>query len=90
MFRPIVVSDDIRIYQVQKGSLETLLLNGEKIQGIKIQIQTSEKKDNYYYVWLSNDEKKIPLRMVMDAPLGKLEIDLVNWHDVNHSAINRK
>jgi len=74
---PIAVSDDIRVYRIEKLSLETLSLNGDKVQATKFKIQTNEKKDNYYYLWLSNDKYKIPLRMAMDAPLGKLEIDLV-------------
>ena len=74
---PIAVSDDIRVYRIEKLSLETLSLNGEKVQAAKFKIQTNEKKDNYFYLWLSNDKYKIPLRMAMDAPLGKLEIDLV-------------
>lgn len=74
---PVAVSDDIRIYKIQQQSLESFSLNGKKVQGTKFKIQTNEKKDNYYYVWLSHDKKKIPLRMAMDAPLGKLEIDLV-------------
>ncbi|MCU7938346.1 MAG: DUF3108 domain-containing protein [gamma proteobacterium symbiont of Bathyaustriella thionipta] len=74
---PVAVSDDIRLYKIQKQSLESFSLNGKKVQGTKYKIQTNEKKDNYYYVWISNDEYRIPLRMAMDAPLGKLEIDLV-------------
>lgn len=73
----IAVSDDIRLYQVTQVALEEITLHGKIRKGIKYKIQTDEKKDNYYYVWMSNDEKKIPLRMAMDAPLGKLEIDLM-------------
>ncbi len=73
----IAVSDDIRQYHVIQLSQEEISINGKVYQGIKYQIQTDEKKENYYYVWFSNDKKKIPLRMAMDAPLGKLEIDLI-------------
>ncbi len=73
----VAVSDDIRQYHVTQLTLEQLSINGKIYSGIKYQIQTDEKKDSYYYIWLSNDEKKIPLRMAMDAPLGKIEIDLV-------------
>ncbi len=73
----IAVSDDIRLYRVQKEGPEDIRLQGKIRRGIKFKIQTDAKKDNYYYVWLSDDQKKIPLRMAMDAPLGKLEIDLI-------------
>ena len=73
----VAVSDDIRLYHVTKMAVEKLSVNGEVYQGIKYKIKTDEKKDNSYYVWLSNDMKKIPLRLSMDAPLGKLEIDLM-------------
>ncbi|WP_198266244.1 DUF3108 domain-containing protein [sulfur-oxidizing endosymbiont of Gigantopelta aegis] len=73
----VAVSDDIRIYQVKRMASEAISLNGESRQGIKYQIQTDAKKERRFYVWLSDDQKKIPLRMAMDAPLGKLEIDLM-------------
>jgi len=73
----VAVSDDIRLYHVEKLALEKISINGQSVQGNKYQIQTDEKKDNFYYVWLSDDEKKVPLRMAMDAPLGKMEIDLM-------------
>ena len=73
----VAVSDDIRLYHVTRMAVEKLSVNGEAYQGTKYKIQTDEKKDNSYYVWLSNDMKKIPLRLSMDAPLGKLEIDLM-------------
>ena len=73
----VAVADDIRLYRVSRMAVEKLSVNGEAYQGTKYKIQTDEKKDNSYYVWLSNDIKKIPLRLSMDAPLGKLEIDLM-------------
>lgn len=73
----VAVSDDIRLYQVTKVAQEKISLNNSSHFATKYKIQTDEKKDNYYYVWLSNDKKKIPLRLTMDAPLGKLEIDLM-------------
>ncbi|MCW8931728.1 MAG: DUF3108 domain-containing protein [Gammaproteobacteria bacterium] len=83
----VVVSDDIRLYHVKKMALEELSVNGKIHEGTKYKIQTDEKKDNFYYVWLSNDEKKVPLRLAMDAPLGKLEIDLVG---VSHGERNEQ
>jgi len=74
---PIVVSDDIRLYRVEKLLDEVILLNGKAMQTIKLKMVTKEKKDNNFYVWLSNDKYKTPIRMAMDAPLGMLEIKLV-------------
>jgi len=73
----VAISDDIRLYHVEKLILERISINGQSVLGTKYKIQTDEKKNNFYYVWLSDDEKKIPLRMAMDAPLGKMEIDLM-------------
>lgn len=73
----VAASDDIRLYHVSKMAVEELSVSGEAYQGTKYKIQSDEKKDNRYYVWLSNDLKKIPLRLSMDAPLGELEIDLM-------------
>ena len=74
----VAVADDIRLYHIKQMALEKLSINGETYQGTKYKIQTDEKKDNHYYVWLSHDMKKIPLRLSMDAPMGKLEIDLMD------------
>ena len=73
----VALSDDIRLYKVETQGVEAISLGDKKYQAIKYKIQTDEKKDNFYYIWLNNDEKRIPLRMAMDAPLGKLTIDLV-------------
>jgi len=74
---PIVVSDDIRLYRVEKLLPEVILLNGKNVQTIKLKIITNEKRESRFYVWLSNDKHKTPIRMSMDAPLGNLEIKLV-------------
>jgi hypothetical protein len=74
----VAVSDDIRLYQVKKMTSEEISLNGKTHRGTKYRIQTDAKKKRLFYVWLSDDQKKIPLRLAMDAPLGKLEIDLMS------------
>ena len=74
---PIVVTDDIRNYRIEPMDKEVLYLNGQTFQSQKYKIQTNEKKEKFYYVWFSDDGKKLPLRFVMDAPLGHLTIDLI-------------
>ena len=74
----IAVSDDIRKYKIKFMGKETLKLNARKYQSKKYKIQTHENKDKFYYIWLSDDKKKIPLRFAMDAPLGHLSIDIVD------------
>lgn len=82
---PIAVSDDIRLYRIERTGIEEIKVGGENHQTTRYKIHTDEKKDNSYYIWLSNDELKIPLRLAMKAPLGRLEVDLVkvtridNW-----------
>lgn len=49
----------------------------KKYQSNKYKIQSHEKKDKFYYVWLSDDKKKIHLHFAMKAPLGHLNINLV-------------
>jgi hypothetical protein len=73
----LALSDDIRLYQIKKMTLDELLINGVARQTIKYQIYSKEKEDHYYYIWLSDDNSKIPWRLTMDAPLGKLEITLL-------------
>ena len=73
----IAVSDDIRQYKIEFVALEVLDVNGKSYQSHKYKIQTDENKQKSFYVWLSDNKKRIPLRFVMDAPLGYLKIDLV-------------
>jgi len=74
---PVVVKDDIRIYHIEQIGLEHVTANKTKHQAIKYKIQRKEKKNKSFYIWLSNDKDKIPLKIAMDAPLGNLEIQLV-------------
>ncbi|MCK5667016.1 MAG: DUF3108 domain-containing protein [Thiotrichaceae bacterium] len=75
----IAISDDIRKYKIEHMDKEILRLNGQAIVSNKYKIQTDEKKNKFYYVWLADDKKKIPLRFAMDAPLGHLNIDLLKY-----------
>ncbi|MDX2504104.1 MAG: DUF3108 domain-containing protein [Gammaproteobacteria bacterium] len=79
----IAISDDIRLYRIENAGIEALQVGGKEYQAIKYKIQTDEKKDNSYHIWLNHDTKKIPLRLAMNAPLGRLEIDLVKITHVN-------
>ena len=72
----IAVSDDIRKYKIEFIGKEILDLHEQKYPTKKYKIQTNENKDKFYYVWLTDDKKKIPLRFAMDAPLGHLNINL--------------
>jgi len=73
----IAISDDIRVYHIKTVGLQTLEVAGKNYQAIKYQIRSDEKTGKTFYIWINNNDKKIPLRISMDAPLGKLEIDLV-------------
>jgi len=73
----IAVSDDIRLYRIEKTGIETLKVGKNNYQTTRYKIHTDEKKDKSFYVWLNNDKHKIPLRFMMQAPLGRLEVDLI-------------
>ena len=74
---PIVVSDDIRLYFIEQQSVETFLLNGQSVSGIKFKLHSPEKSTQSYYIWLSQNKDRIPLRISIEAPLGQLDINLV-------------
>ena len=75
----IAVSDDIRKYKIEYMGKDVLELNGKNIHSDKYKIQTNKKKNKFYYVWLSDNKKRIPLRFAMDAPLGHLNINLLKY-----------
>jgi hypothetical protein len=74
----IAVSDDIRLYHIKKEAQESLSINQQNIAATKYQIHSDEKEADYFYLWLSDDQKKIPLKMAMDATLGEIEINLLH------------
>jgi hypothetical protein len=73
----VVIKDDIRPYRIEQLEQEEVEINNIKFQAVKYSIQRKTKKDKRFYIWISNDKSKVPLRIVMDAPLGNLEIELV-------------
>ena len=72
----VVIADDIYLYQIQQQGVETVKVSGREYQTLKYKINRSEKAEKFFYVWISRDSRKLPVKMSMDAPLGKLEIDL--------------
>lgn len=73
----IAVSDDIRLYRIELNGQEKLNVAGKYYQATRFKIHTDVKKEYSYYIWLNNDKKKTPLRLSLEAPLGKLEIDMI-------------
>jgi len=73
----VAVLDKISTYHIERIGLEEITTHDKKYQAVKYKIQRNKKKNKQFYIWLSNDERKIPLRIAMNAPLGDLEIQLV-------------
>jgi len=89
---PLVIIGKIRKYHVKQLGLEEVDANGKKYQAVKYKIQKEGRKNKRFYVWLSNDKLKIPLRFAMDAALGQLDIQLVKVTGTNKlftSSINQ-
>lgn len=72
----IIIADDIYLYQIRQQGMEKIKVSGKEYQALKYRINTKDKPDDFFYVWISQDQHKLPVRMSMDAPLGKLEINL--------------
>ncbi|MFK5985522.1 MAG: DUF3108 domain-containing protein [Pseudomonadota bacterium] len=73
----LIISEKIRNYTIERVGLEQIGSIGKKYQAIKYKVLRVGKQDKIFYIWLSNDKLKIPLRFAVDAPLGKLQIQLV-------------
>ncbi len=72
----VVIADDIYLYQIQQQGIEAVKVSGKEYQAVKYKINRRQKPEKFFYVWISQDSQKLPVRISMDAPLGKLEIDL--------------
>jgi len=75
---PVAIGDDIRIYRVEHQGLEQIEMDSCLRPAIKYYIHLVSNQDKAFYVWLSDDSKRIPLKFMMQAPLGKLVVVLQN------------
>ena len=72
----VAIGDDVRIYRVQQQGMEMLEVNSQTRPAWKYLIHTISNRDKAFYVWLSDDRQRIPLKFLMEAPLGKLVVTL--------------
>lgn len=72
----VAINDDIRIYRVENQGQEQLELSSQLRPAIKYFVRIVNNKDKSFLVWLSDDSKRIPLKFMVQAPLGKLVVVL--------------
>ncbi|MEN8170368.1 MAG: DUF3108 domain-containing protein [Pseudomonadota bacterium] len=74
----IINEESLEPYLARLSGTAELQFNGCTEQAIKIEIRRSNHngEDGVMHMWLSDDARRLPLRIDVDAPLGSLHIEL--------------
>jgi hypothetical protein len=74
----IINEANLEPYLARLAGTTELQFNGCTEQAIKIEIRRSNHngEDGVMHMWLSDDTRRLPLRIDVDAPLGSLHIEL--------------
>lgn len=90
--------DSFRKYQVQYAGKETLEIDDKTVDAIRVDIkrnkEEAESDEGYMIIWLSDDERRIPLQYLIKVKSGtiKLKINASNLESYQTpvNCINRK
>ena len=76
----ILVEDSPKTLAVNSGKREIISLGQQKIPAIPLSLTTPDDRDNDKYqlrIWVSDDRRRLPLRITANTELGPLRADLV-------------
>ncbi len=75
---PIVMNRDFAPYRIQLVGSELLKFDGEKVPALKLEIKrgNGDGEEGTMHVWYSDDERRLPLRIDVEAPVGTMHIEL--------------
>lgn len=75
---PISYEDEIRYYKARLTGHETLHIGSTDVPTLKIDIQRTDrqtsKEEGFLIMWVSDDERRIPLQFDIKAKVGKLRV----------------
>lgn len=76
----ITVNEDVKQHTVRYQDEEVLEIGNISIPAIRLRVANSEKnkadKEGWMDIWLSKDERRLPLRYQVDAPVGKMRVQI--------------
>jgi hypothetical protein len=68
-----------------------LVIGGINLPAIRLRVANSEKnqadKEGWMDIWISQDERRLPLRYQVDAPVGKMRVQITQEslvHNLNY------
>lgn len=75
----VIHEDDLDPYKATLMSSESIDYDGEEVTALKLRMQrdTEEGEEGAMTMWLSDDERRLPLRIDVEAPLGALHMKLL-------------
>lgn len=76
----ITVDEDVKQHSVRYQDEEVLVIGNISLPAIRLRVANSEKnkadKEGWMDIWLSKDERRLPLRYQVDAPVGKMRVQI--------------
>jgi hypothetical protein len=76
----ITVDEDVKKHSVRYQDEEVLVISGISLPAIRLRVANSEKnqadKEGWMDIWISKDEHRLPLRYQVDAPVGKMRVQI--------------
>jgi hypothetical protein len=76
----ITVDEDVKQHTVRYQGEEVLQIDGVSLPVIRLRVANSAKnqadKEGWMDVWLSNDDRRLPVRYQVDAPVGKMRVQI--------------
>jgi hypothetical protein len=87
----ITVDEDVKMHTVRYQDDEVLVIGGINLPAIRLRVANSEKnqadKEGWMDIWISQDERRLPLRYQVDAPVGKMRVQITQEslvHNLNY------
>jgi len=76
----ITVDEEVKKHTVRYQDEEVLVIGNISLPAIRLRVANSEKnqadQEGWMDIWLSKDERRLPLRYQVDAPVGKMRVQI--------------
>lgn len=94
MMIDITVDDEVKLYRARFLGKDTIDIGSEKVVTLKIEVMLSNEQEaeneGWLKLWLSDDERRIPVRFQVDATAGEMKIEITEKsfrNNINHSGV---
>ena len=84
----ITVDDEVKRYRARLLGMDTLTIGSEKVTARQIEVTLSNEdeaeEEGWLKLWLTDDERRIPIRFQVDATVGEMKIEITEKSFINN------